>query len=221
MAVASASAHAKNHWQLTLAADSPYLVAPGPEYVYAHFSAVLTNGDKVVTKKAVTLVAYHGYGCTGAETGYDWTMTAGDGVYTQAVGYNNTLLGAYSFEAYVDFERGVLQSPCVDLDVVATAPAAVSAVPRPDDGIFLCYSAFQDQPGVWPEAQAKTLLTQGYWYPYAVPDKVTGGTNIGGYHLTCNVAATQSVSGKVMGGDGTVLGSAYSGLFGYYPVVGK
>jgi hypothetical protein len=88
------------------------------------------------------------------------------------------------------------------------------------DGIFLCYSTFQTDPGVWPKSEAEVLLKQGYWLPYAVPDNVTGGTNLGGFHLACNLAASQSVGDSFVGLDGTVFGPAYTGVEGLYPKVG-
>lgn len=87
-------------------------------------------------------------------------------------------------------------------------------------GIFLCYSTYQTDPGVWPKSEAEVLLKQGYWLPYAVPDTVSGGTNLGGFHLTCNLGASQSVSDSFVGQDGTVFGPLYTGVEGLYPKVG-
>jgi len=96
-----------------------------------------------------------------------------------------------------------------------------TAVPPAPVGIFLCYSTSQSTPGVWPKPVADLLLKQGYWLPYAVPGDAAGGTNLGGFHLACNIAATQSVSDSFVGGDGTVLGPSYQGTTtGLYPKVG-
>jgi hypothetical protein len=92
--------------------------------------------------------------------------------------------------------------------------------PPPDNGIFLCYSAFQTQPGVWPESQAKELYAEGYWLPYAIAGNVVGGTDIGRFHLVCNPAFTQRVGDSFVGGDGTVLGRSYASVFGLYPNLG-
>jgi len=102
----------------------------------------------------------------------------------------------------------------------APAPAAVQEPPAPS-GIFLCYSTLQHEPGVWTEDEAKALFAEGYWLPYAVKGNVAGGTNVGGYHLVCNIAATQSVSDTFAGLDGTILDKDYSGVFGIYPVAGS
>jgi len=95
-----------------------------------------------------------------------------------------------------------------------------AASPRPDNRIFLCYSAFQTQPGVWLESQAKELYAEGYWLPYAIAGNVSGGTNIGRFHLVCNPAFTQSIGASFVGGDGTVLGHSYSSVFGLYADLG-
>jgi hypothetical protein len=91
---------------------------------------------------------------------------------------------------------------------------------RPANGIFLCYSAFQTQPGVWGESQAKELYAEGYWFPYAIAGNVVGGTNIGRFNLVCNPAFAQSVGDSFVGGDGTVLGHSYARVFGLYPNLG-
>lgn len=100
-----------------------------------------------------------------------------------------------------------------------------AAAPPPPDSAFLCYSAFQDNPGVWSMPVATQLLGQGYWSPYAVPGNVAGGTNIGGYHLTCNLASGQSASDSSLGGAGETYGagdqSDVSGVAGHYSIVGS
>src|SRR5574340_1603900 len=74
------------------------------------------------------------------------------------------------------------------LALVAAAPGAAVAPAAPEDSTFLCYSAYQVDPGVWPVSQAQILYTTfGYWQPFAVKGNVTGGTNVGAYHLTCNL----------------------------------
>ncbi|HEY5098834.1 MAG TPA: hypothetical protein VII54_02135 [Gaiellaceae bacterium] len=97
--------------------------------------------------------------------------------------------------------------------------------PPPPDNAFLCYSAFQDNPGVWVMPVATQLLQQGYWSPYAVPGNVAGGTNIGGYHLTCNLASGQSASDSTLGGAGETYGasdkSVVSDVPGHYAIVGS
>jgi hypothetical protein len=98
--------------------------------------------------------------------------------------------------------------------------ACAPAFAPPPVNIFLCYSVFQTEPGVWPKPQALALLAQGYWLAYAVPGNVPGGTNIGGFHLVCNLAAGQAVGDSFVGGDGTVLGPAYAGDAGLYPKIG-
>jgi hypothetical protein len=99
-------------------------------------------------------------------------------------------------------------------DVCGSAPAAINE----PDGVFLCYSKFQVEPGVWSPAQAKELLGQGYYYPVAVKGNVPGGTNLGDYHLVCNAPAA-TPPGLVVNENGMVLPAALAGdTLGYYPL---
>ncbi len=54
---------------------------------------------------------------------------------------------------------------------------------RAEDNIFLCYSKFQVDPGVWRMSIAKSLLKEGdYWLPYAVAGNPLGShTILGNY----------------------------------------
>ena len=101
--------------------------------------------------------------------------------------------------------------------------AAGTAPPPPPSNVFLCYSVFQTDPGVWAASEAASLIAQGYWSPYAVKGNVTGGTNVGGYHLVCNLAAGQAAGQQFETDDGFVLGAdvfkALTGAPGWYPVV--
>ena len=98
--------------------------------------------------------------------------------------------------------------------------------PYSDNHIFLCYSKFNDVPGVWPAAEAQALMDEGYWSPEAIEGTVDGGTNIGGYHLVCNpplapLSFASSVTDPAtayIGGDGTLVGEAAAGIPGYYPL---
>jgi len=101
----------------------------------------------------------------------------------------------------------------------ATATAGCGAIPITDepDNVFLCYSKFQVDPGVWPPEVAAQLLAEGYYYPVAVPGNVPGGTNIGNYHLVCNGKA--AASGDVVNQNGLVMPAEAAGdTLGYYPL---
>lgn len=111
------------------------------------------------------------------------------------------------------------QDPSFDQTYRTPLPtAAVSG--GGENHVFLCYSAYQSQPGVWPASEAKTLFAEGYWLAYSVPGNVRGGTNVGDYHLVCNLAGTQSVSDTFVGDAGETLSSAYTGTFQIYPSLG-
>lgn len=103
-------------------------------------------------------------------------------------------------------------------------PVATTVVqPAGQVSVFLCYSKWQVEPGVWSYDMAHDLFTNdGYWLPFAVAGNVPFGTNIGGYHLVCNVAATQSVSSSLLGaGVSVYAGGETGGVFGpFYPVAG-
>jgi hypothetical protein len=92
--------------------------------------------------------------------------------------------------------------------------------------VFLCYSKFNDEPGVWPIEQAQALIDDGYWSPRALDGTVAGGTNVGGYHLVCNAPASDVKLGAspafdvYVGGAGEVVGRSVEGLPGYYPYLG-
>ncbi len=78
-----------------------------------------------------------------------------------------------------------------------------------ENSVFLCYSTYQVDPGAWKMSVAETLYDGGYWQPFAVAGNVAGGTNIGAYHLVCNLATGQSVPTVhgYVGGGGTVVGA--------------
>jgi hypothetical protein len=89
----------------------------------------------------------------------------------------------------------------------------------PENHVFLCYSKFQVDPGVWPVSQAQALILSGYWEPSAVSGMVGGGTNIGSFHLVCNPPASSTTDGSYVGADGSVSATG-ADVAGYYPHVG-
>lgn len=70
--------------------------------------------------------------------------------------------------------------------------------------IFLCYSKFQVEPGVWASTQAGTLEQQGYWLPFAVKGTSTR-TRLGAYSLDCNPPSTLQATGAMIDGAGNVV----------------
>lgn len=110
--------------------------------------------------------------------------------------------------------------------VTVSAGACNQQAPPPKANVFLCYSIFDQVPAVFPVDVAQNLLTQGgYWAPSAVLGNVDGGTNIGGYHLICNLASTQSATDSTLGGAGEVDGPAaqadVTDVAGYYAIIGS
>jgi hypothetical protein len=67
----------------------------------------------------------------------------------------------------------------------ADTTTAAGSVPPPEGGIFLCYSKYQTDPGVWAADQAQELLAAGYWKPVAVAG-IQSATTIGPFSLVCN-----------------------------------
>jgi hypothetical protein len=85
-------------------------------------------------------------------------------------------------------------------DTPATTPAAdaASAAARGQEGIFLCYSKFQVDPGAWDYSQASQLLAGGgYWRPSAVLGSTGSSTTLGAYTLVCNPGGATSASTTV------------------------
>jgi hypothetical protein len=93
---------------------------------------------------------------------------------------------------------------------------APPAVPRVDHE-FLCYSTFETDPGVWPASEAASLRDEGYWPPYALAGRLDGGTNVGAFHLVCNLAGGKKTTGRFVDGGGGTWPSAYAGAPGLYP----
>jgi hypothetical protein len=146
--------------------------------------------------------AGYGYGYTdvngnysfGTQPGWPLVFTGGSGHY-------------YLKATYWDGETPIVSSACLPLNAGSNV-----------DHVFLCYSKFQVQPGVWSAVDAVLLMQAGYWQPTAVDGNVTGGTNVGKYNLQCNVTPK---------GDGYVDASgvfwppnfapAHEEVLGYYP----
>jgi hypothetical protein len=83
--------------------------------------------------------------------------------------------------------------------------------------IFLCYSKFQTDPGVWGSGTAALLLKTGYWLPYALPGNLDGATNLGSYHLACNLTGTQTPTGGFVDDGGGTWSADYAAMTGLYP----
>ncbi len=105
--------------------------------------------------------------------------------------------------------------------------AAGSAGADTGGSTFLCYSSNQVDPGVWAtsdtnagNSSAATLLTQGYWLPFAEKSVPTATQLPGGWYLICNLQTGQeaAVLGAAIGGAGeTITEPSLQGTPGYYP----
>jgi hypothetical protein len=104
--------------------------------------------------------------------------------------------------------------------VVHSIAAGACPASAPENHVFLCYSKYEVDPGVWPVGEAQELLSDGYWEPSAMSGTVSGGTNVGAFHLVCNPPASTASNDSYVGGDGAVMGSEAADLPGYYPFVG-
>ncbi|HEV2592601.1 MAG TPA: hypothetical protein VGU02_11990 [Gaiellaceae bacterium] len=157
-------------------------VSPSPVVVNAPvtFSGRLSGpGGVPIVGSSVDIAFFFGAGCTaGGFVGALPTQTTdGSGRYSFGPVPATVPPGTYSFQAF----GGGTSSACVNLTVLAFAVQAnVSSA-------YLCYSTYQTEPGVWPAAEALVLANQGYWEPTAVDGNIPGGTNVGNYHLQCNV----------------------------------
>lgn len=105
-------------------------------------------------------------------------------------------------------------------DDTAAAASVAAPLPPPEEGIFLCYSKWQVDPGVWPAAEAQWLLWSGqYWQPTAVAG-AQSSTQLGGYSLVCNPGkTTASASAASLDGSGAITTSPdLQGRLDVYPV---
>jgi hypothetical protein len=101
----------------------------------------------------------------------------------------------------------------------STGSKKVASIPQVDH-VFLCYSKFQTDPGVWESSTAALLLKAGYWLPYALSGKVDGATNLGDYHLACNLTGTQKPTGGFVDDGGGTWSADYAATTGLYPQAG-
>jgi len=137
-------------------------------------------------------------------------------------------LGKFTFPGYsLSTPHGDVLNVVFHSVTAGACPVASVVTTNTQNSVFLCYSKWQVEPGVWSFDTAKSLMDGGgYWMPYAVPDTVPYGTNIGGYHLVCNIASTQSVNGSMLGAGADVYSpdvakAVIGDAFGpFYPVVG-
>lgn len=226
-AAGTTSAQIVNNWQVAITA-APTTVASGHTIA---INGVLSNagGISTVAGQTLTVNLYRGAGCVAAGFWTNWTETTdstgafSDGLTITAPGPYPRL---YSIQVTGASSHGVIQatSNCVDLKVMAATWKSAVA-PSPPSDVFLCYSAFQTNPGVWSSSVAAALLKAGYWSPYAVAGNVAGATNIGAYHLACNLATGQSAGTSTLGGAGEVIGAdaktAVTGVPGFYPIIGS
>jgi hypothetical protein len=220
-------------WSLGLHASSTD-VQPGDQVT---FSGVLKDdfGRVQGGKKVYFYVSnsdecsYKGFSAGSATTdnyGFDKGTYSWKHTFTEAGTYS---VGAsYKYDSHPD--RYVRECVTVTVTAPEEPPVVPPAPVKPvvEGGIFLCYSKWQEVPGVWPYGVAKNLVeNEGYWLPYAVPGNVPFGTNIGGFHLACNVATTQSVSDSRLGAGGETYAPGVhqnnlKNVFGaFYPVAGK
>jgi hypothetical protein len=189
-------------------------VSPGAKLI---FTGSLANVNR---SHSITVYEYTNSSCTANQSfvGSESTNGAFSISYTLP---SNALIGKHYYMAKHAADEIVpnLSSNCVTVTV-----AAAAILPPPENNVFLCYSAFQDSPGSWPVGEAAALIKTGYWSPYAVLGSVTDGTNVGGYHLACNLATGQSAGESTLGGAGEVYGvgakSDVKDVPGHYPVIG-
>jgi hypothetical protein len=93
-------------------------------------------------------------------------------------------------------------------------------LPRDPDGVFLCYSRFQNDPGVWLAPDALPLSAGGYWRPYAVRGDASS-TRLGPFSLVCNVPAGMAVSDRDFVDDsGAIVTDVRTPQLGLYPLAG-
>jgi hypothetical protein len=108
-------------------------------------------------------------------------------------------------------------------DTPASADSTSAA--QGPESIFLCYSKFQVEPGVWSLADATQLVAGGgYWKPSAVFGGASS-TKVGAFNLVCNPGGATAASANIAptlgvqsGGDITAVPSMLSQI-DVYPFV--
>ena len=215
---------------LTLTADGGTAdsIPSGGTVVYAGNYADNSVGLPGVS---VDLSVFDGYGCTGS-------LIYGPTAYftTDAAGHYSASSGTAPADGEYSARTNVadVTSNCVNIlvgsgkggdDVVPPPPKPLGKTVEPphDSGSFLCYAAGGDLYFAPTVAIAKQLLAAGYWLPSAISGNLTGGTNVGGFHLVCLGPATaQEAPTSYTNHNGSVL--APDGLgddgVGNYPIVG-
>jgi hypothetical protein len=78
-----------------------------------------------------------------------------------------------------------------------TSSAGSASGPESSESIFLCYSKFQVDPGVWSLSDATQLMAGGgYWKPSAVVGG-SSSTKVGTFNLVCNPGGATAASADV------------------------
>jgi hypothetical protein len=159
----------------------------------------------------------------------DYTAAAGEGGFwyfsDEGTEETDELPNGFDGDEFLPSDpEGPFSPPDFTFISVSAGPC-VSPTPPQIDNVFLCYSTFSNVPAVFPAPVAQALLKAGgYWQPYAVPGNVDGGTNIGGYHLVCNLGSGQAAGSSTLGGAGEVDGANtkpdVTNIAGYYPIIG-
>jgi hypothetical protein len=116
---------------------------------------------------------------------------------------------------------GPSTTPPADSGSTTTTTATASPVAETPGGIFLGYSQYQVDPGVWSSSQAQELLAGGYWKPVAVAG-LQSSTRYGAFSLVCN-PGKQAASAPVAAVDGSgdiYTDPSYLGRIDTYAIIG-
>ena len=100
------------------------------------------------------------------------------------------------------------------LDISATLSSDSGSAVRPPNHLFVCYSKYEQDGGqVETYSEGETLMEAGGWAPVAMVGNVTGGDNIGTYHLECNPPSGSTPSGSYLTDGGAVTDQDVSGSY--------
>jgi hypothetical protein len=131
-----------------------------------------------------------------------------------------SLGGAYTFKIGTGADASTTP-PADSGSTTTTTTAAASPVAETPGGIFLCYSQYQVDPGVWSSSQAQELLAGGYWKPVAVAG-LQSSTRYGAFSLVCN-PGKEAASAPVAAVDGSgdiYTDPSYLGRIDTYAIIG-
>lgn len=231
-ALAAASAAAGGNWSVSLLVSHTQATS----HAVGITGDVLNPSGKPANAQALKVEWFANATCSGPAVGSDSRSTNKNGHYASS----STMSAhtTYSFRATLTGGGGhTATSACVSTTVTA-APGEdgggnnggggntvvpVFPLASGSPGSYLCWNSWMTDPVAYPDAVADAMWTTGmYLEPKAILGNVTGGTNIGAYHLVCNAPSTLVATDVAIGGSGELYSPAAVAAYHHdHPVNGN